>query len=148
MVNPISDPDQSRIIHADRPPEDAGTRSARHIAYILIGLYGVLLAGVGCVAAFRTAATNSEWLDLFKSGFLILGGGLTTVLGYYFGSRGTQQAEESAQSARAEARSAMDAARAEEARAEEILARAAEDEAPTFGEAVPADESLVPPDQT
>ena len=29
------------------------------------------------------------WFDLFKYGFVILGGALTTLIGYYFGKRGS-----------------------------------------------------------
>ncbi len=35
---------------------------------------------------------GKEWLDLFRDGFLILSGILTTLIGYYFGNRGSEAA--------------------------------------------------------
>jgi len=52
----------------------------------------------GVAAVFHRAATESkDWLDIFKSGFLLLGGGVTTIIGYYFGSRQTTRAFEAAE---------------------------------------------------
>lgn len=83
--------------------ETPSGRTAKNIAYGLIGTYALALACIGGVAAWR----DSEiWIDLFKSGFLILGGALTTVIGYYFGSRGVQDAEANALRANERASSA------------------------------------------
>jgi hypothetical protein len=68
-------------------------RTARQIALLLIAAYTVALGAI-LGAAIYTA--NEIWFDLFKSGFLLLGGSLTTIIGYYFGSRGVQEAEQSA----------------------------------------------------
>jgi hypothetical protein len=69
------------------------SRTSRHIAYIFLGLYAVTLLFIGIVAAIKHPPSDQVWFDLLKSGFLILGGGLTTVIGYYFGNRGIQEAE-------------------------------------------------------
>ena len=71
--------------------ESPAERSARLIAFLLVGFYGAGLLLIGLVAAFLDDTGN--WLDLLKSGFLILGGTLSAVVGYYFGSRGIQDAE-------------------------------------------------------
>ncbi|MFQ5641491.1 MAG: hypothetical protein ACE5IR_26235 [bacterium] len=68
----------------------------------MIAIYGGLLVIIGIVAAFKTGDDGKYWVELLKSGFLILGGGLTTIIGYYFGSRGTQEAQEIAEIARDE----------------------------------------------
>jgi uncharacterized membrane protein len=70
------------------------SRTSRHIAYIFLGLYGITLLFIGIIAAIKPLPSGQVWLDLLKSGFLILGGGLTTVIGYYFGARGIQEADE------------------------------------------------------
>jgi hypothetical protein len=75
-------------------PEGHISRTSRHIAYIFLGLYAVTLLFIGIVAAIKPPPSDQVWFDLLKSGFLILGGGLTTVIGYYFGNRGIQEAEE------------------------------------------------------
>ncbi len=82
--------------------ESSAARTAKYIAYSLIGIYGVLLIAIGIVAAYKTGDDSKAWVDLLKSGFLILGGGLTSVIGYYFGSRGTQEAQEVAEITRKE----------------------------------------------
>ena len=74
----------------------------RIIAYSLIGIYGSALLLIGIVAAFKKGDDGNTWVQLLKSGFLILGGALTTITGYYFGSRGTQEAQNIAESAREE----------------------------------------------
>ena len=61
------------------------------------------LATIGVVAACKTGEEAAAWIQLLKSGFLILGGGLTTIIGYYFGSRGIQEAQDMAEQARARA---------------------------------------------
>lgn len=35
---------------------------------------------------------GQDWLELFRDGFLILSGILTTLIGYYFGNRGSEAA--------------------------------------------------------
>jgi hypothetical protein len=73
---------------------------------LLTYAFGLLLVGI--IAAVRDSPT---WFDLFKSGFLLLGGGLTTVIGYYFGSRSAQDAEASASLAIQAAQKTSDEAR-------------------------------------
>jgi hypothetical protein len=73
-----------------RPSSEAGTdprTTARIIAFALIGVYGFALIGTMSIAAYQGVSANNPWLDVFKSGFLLLGGALTSIIGYYFGSR-------------------------------------------------------------
>lgn len=107
-------------------------RTSKHIAYALLASYTLALMLIGIVAAFFKTSPNDEvWLDLFKSGFLILGGGLTTIIGYYFGSRGVQEAEQRGAIALQEAQRANEEAERARARVLELE----ELQAPTFEEA-------------
>jgi hypothetical protein len=74
-------------------PEGPIARTTKRIAYILLGLYGICLMAVAVAAFIEGSSGDRVWFELFKSGFLLLGGALTTVIGYYFGSRGVQEAE-------------------------------------------------------
>ena len=76
--------------------ESSTARTARRIALLLVGVYATALLFIWIMALVMVLKTgeSSQWYDLFKSGFLILGGGLTSIIGYYFGSRGIQEAEE------------------------------------------------------
>jgi hypothetical protein len=67
----------------------------RRIAIILLSAYVGTLVFAGLVGAFKTSPADQAWVELFKSGFLLLGGGLTTVIGYYFGAKETQKAVDS-----------------------------------------------------
>jgi hypothetical protein len=71
-------------------------RSAKHIAYFFIVVYATCLVIILFFAFYEPTSGDRIWYNLFKSGFLLLGGALTTIIGYYFGSRGTQEAERSA----------------------------------------------------
>ncbi|UCE60721.1 MAG: hypothetical protein JSU63_03015 [Phycisphaerales bacterium] len=102
--------------------------TTRNIAYVLLALYGVALLFVGVTAALRGG--DRVWIELFKSGFLILGGGLTSVIGYYFGSRGTQEAEAAVKEAEAKVGELRD------------MLRDVESQAPTVDEEV-----LIAPEQ-
>lgn len=82
--------------------ESPVTRTARNIAYALIAIYGLTLVSIGIIAATKAGTDADVWVELLKSGFLILGGGLTTIIGYYFGSRGVQEAQDTAELARSE----------------------------------------------
>ncbi|UCC53634.1 MAG: hypothetical protein JSV68_06595 [Anaerolineaceae bacterium] len=103
----------------DKKGQNQELKTTRNIAYALLISYGASLILIGIVAAFFTKSPEEaeDWLDLFKSGFLILGGGLTTVIGYYFGSRGAQAAEERSAQAVQEAQMAITEAETERARA-------------------------------
>jgi hypothetical protein len=111
--------------------EDHIARTSKNIAYALLVSYAVALILIGIVAAFKPSGDGDAWLDLFKSGFLILGGGLTMVIGYYFGSRGTQAAEERGALALQEAQKANEEAERERVRVLELE----ELQAPTYEEA-------------
>lgn len=111
--------------------EDQISKTSRNIAYSLLASYGAALILIGLVAAFKPSQDDDAWLDLFKSGFLILGGGLTTIIGYYFGSRGTQAAEKRGALAMQEAKKANEEAERERARVWELE----ELQAPTYEEA-------------
>ena len=94
-------------------PESPTTRTTKRIAFLLLGLYAVSLLLALLAAIYEDPSSNRVWFELFKNGFLLLGGALTTVIGYYFGSRGLQEAEMSASIAQQEAeRRAREAERA------------------------------------
>lgn len=112
------------------PPEGHVSRTSKHIAYTLLTLYALALTLIGIVAAIKDPPSDQVWFDLFKSGFLILGGGLTTVVGYYFGSRGIQEAEDRVAIALQEANRAKEEAERERSRIKELE----EIQAPTYDE--------------
>jgi hypothetical protein len=62
------------------------------IAVGQLALFATSLLLAAIAAAFSDPTLAEKWLEIFKSGFLLLGGGLTTITGYYFGSRQTRQA--------------------------------------------------------
>lgn len=67
------------------------------ITYIVLCGYVVILLVllVKALSSFSMdggAQVGEEWLALFKDGFLVLGGILTTLIGYYFGNRGSDVA--------------------------------------------------------
>ena len=99
-------------------------KTARNIAYIMLGVFCLLLLLILGSAVFFKTAANNVWLDLFKSGFLILAGGVTTVLGYYFGNQGVQEAQAAQVKAEKESMGAIDAAEKEKAAAETVKAEA------------------------
>ncbi|MEJ1409134.1 MAG: hypothetical protein RPU60_02800 [Candidatus Sedimenticola sp. (ex Thyasira tokunagai)] len=103
-------------------------RTSKHIAYGLIALFSICLVLI--LLAGIWSGEPSEWREIFKEGFLFLGGALTTVIGYYFGSKGTQEAEASAAIAQREAERAKKEAEEEKMK----LAKYQEDEAPTYDE--------------
>ncbi len=94
-------------------------KTTRNIAYALIGLYGACLVLV-FIAAFTNNNGGKEWVSLFRDAFLILGGSLGTVIGYYFGSKGTRNAEERALQAKNEAENAIKQSETEKKLAEEL----------------------------
>lgn len=83
----------------ERPTFHAST--SRNLAFMLLGAFtlGIIFAGYGAYQ-FQDNA-DGAWLDIFKSGFLILGGSLSSVIGYYFGSRESQAAEQSVKASQA-----------------------------------------------
>ena len=120
-------------MNADQSARETPTgRTTKNIAYALIGIYGCGLLGIGAVAAILEllGLASGTWFELLKSGFLILGGALSTVIGYFFGSRGIQEAEANAMHAEERAQVAekeLDNERTERRRLQEA-------EAPTSGE--------------
>lgn len=54
-----------------------------------------VLAAITSVDVPRSCSTVT-WDEYFRTGFLLLGGTLTTITGYYFGSRGVERAQNSA----------------------------------------------------
>ena len=69
------------------PEENTIQHTAKMIAYSLIFIFFIGLIGTGAVSAVNN---DSEWFNLFKDGFLILAGAITTIIGYYFGSKRTE----------------------------------------------------------
>ena len=126
--------------------ETPTARTARHIAYGLILVYGGGLLGIGLFAALlalQGVAASDTWFELLKSGFLILGGALSTVVGYYFGSRGVQEAEANAKQAEERAQTAE----SELQRERSERRRLEEEEAPTYGEPLGGETGLIDPDE-
>jgi len=122
------------------------SRTSKYIAYALLGLYALALVLIGIVAALKDDPQVSQvWFDLFKSGFLILGGGLTTIIGYYFGSRGTQEAETRVATALKD----LDEARADlenqQKKVRELSEKLEDKQAPTVNEETPG--IIEPPDE-
>ena len=115
--------------------------TSKRIAYALIFLFSLCLL---LVLFKATAGDHDErWYELFKEGFLFLSGALTTVIGYYFGSRGTQEAEASAAIALREAKELKKQNEKERSELEELRAFI-EDQAPTKTEDDLTDETLPP----
>ncbi len=119
--------------------------TAKRIAFGLILLFALSLLAI-LVTAITKPSGGSLWFELFKEGFLFLSGALTTIIGYYFGSRGTQEAEKSAAIALAEANRLKAEAEKERKDIEE-LQEFIEDEAPTHDEKSLDNEMIIPDDE-
>lgn len=84
---------------------DLVAQTSTWIAYCLIGVYALALfivLGVAAWGHFRGAADNQVWVDLLKNALAAWGALLTAVIGYFFGSRGTERALQDAAAARDE----------------------------------------------
>jgi len=109
----------------DGPTDTETNKMSRRLAGWLVGLFAAMLVAMFVAAVFLTdGGESSAWLELFKSGFLILGGMVTTVIGYYFGHRTAEEAQDQA----AHAIAGKARAETQKQRLEEELA------APTFDE--------------
>lgn len=72
------------------------------IAYVILGIFCLFLLIILVKALNLYSSTTiandkhvkhaETWLTLFKDGFLLLGGALTTLIGYYFGNKGSEAA--------------------------------------------------------
>jgi len=123
------------------PRESTTARTSRQVAFTLIALFGALLIGTFVASVFLDTTRASQFVEMFKSGFLLLGGAVTTIIGYYFGSRRTQQAQSAAVHAVREASAAKAEAEMQRRKADELRADL---NAPTRDESSlePADEFL------
>lgn len=65
------------------------------IAFSILFVFSGLLIALLVVAYHEEKEVNG-WLDLFKSGFILLGGAFTTFMGYYFGAKSGENAMEQA----------------------------------------------------
>jgi len=74
-------------------------KAANIIAFGMIGFFLIGLILVGGAAAYNN---DNDWFILFKDGFLILAGAMTTIIGYYFGSRRTESVESDLRNAKEE----------------------------------------------
>lgn len=110
--------------------EGAIQKTSKHIAYGLILLFSVCLVMMLLAGIFGKDTASQDWRDMFKESFLFLGGALTTVIGYYFGSKGTQEAEASAAIAQKEAERAKKEVEEEKRKFAELR----EMDAPTYEE--------------
>lgn len=100
------------------PDENSIQHTAKMIAYSLISIFFIGLIGTGAVSALNN---NSEWFNLFKDGFLILAGAITTIIGYYFGSKRTEIIESDLRRVKKEKIKAVRLKKAKEAALEKIL---------------------------
>jgi hypothetical protein len=73
-------------------------RLTKYITYFVLVGFLIILIGILLIALNRyvinekSEVIGKEWFTLFKDGFLILSGVLTTLIGYYFGNRGSDAA--------------------------------------------------------
>lgn len=70
------------------------TNLTTNITYIVLISFIIILASMLIKAMVdynlaENTETGEVWLSLFKDGFLLLGGVFTTLIGYYFGSKGS-----------------------------------------------------------
>lgn len=100
------------------PDENVIQHTAKMIAYSLIFIFFIGLLGTGAVSAVNN---NAEWFNLFKDGFLILAGAITTIIGYYFGSKRTEIIESDLRRVKKEKSKAVKIRKAKEAALERIL---------------------------
>jgi hypothetical protein len=107
-------------------PSSPDFKTTDGLAFSLMTLFfaTLLLAYFGS----HDAETGKEWRELFKSGSVLFGGALTTVVGYYFGSR---TAKESGQEVVKQAVATVATASAQ---AERISLKEEEAQAPTTDE--------------
>ena len=81
--------------------------ATNRIAYVVLAVFCLFLLIILINALFMFSTGNWDnpekmeyaqtWLSLFKDGFLLLGGALTTLIGYYFGTKGSEAALENAE---------------------------------------------------
>jgi hypothetical protein len=100
------------------PDENSIQHTAKMIAYSLILIFFIGLLGTGAVSAVNN---NNEWFNLFKDGFLILAGAITTIIGYYFGSKRTEIIESDLRRVKKEKMKAIKQRKAKEAALEDAL---------------------------
>jgi len=76
------------------------------IAYVILAVFSTFLIIIllNALTLYNSDTKDIErikfaekWLDLFKDGFLLLGGALTTLIGYYFGNKGSEAALKTAE---------------------------------------------------
>ena len=83
---------------------------SKNLTYWILGL---MLAGISFAALMsflewrRNDGADDFWAELFKTGFLLIGGAFTSIVGYYFGSAGAEEARAQADRAKAEAEKAQ-----------------------------------------
>lgn len=85
----------------------ANNNATNRIAYVVLAVFCIFLLIILINALFMFSTGNwnnpekmeyaQTWLSLFKDGFLLLGGALTTLIGYYFGTKGSEAALENAE---------------------------------------------------
>jgi hypothetical protein len=86
-------------------------RSAAQFGLVVFVSFSLILVMVGAAAI---ALDSPTWFELLKAGFYVLGASVTTVIGYYFGSKGAQEREARALEREAEAEEAKDQANLEQ----------------------------------
>lgn len=74
----------------------------RWVAIVLLILFSfslVYLIIFNTVLYFPKSEVNERWFAIMKDGLVLLGTSLTTIIGYYFGQRRAEQAENKAKEA-------------------------------------------------
>ncbi|RZS93543.1 hypothetical protein [Aquimarina brevivitae] len=78
-------------------------QTTNSIAYIVLFVFSIFLAIIlyKAISLYTNDGKMTEygekWLELFNNGFLLLGGALTTLIGYYFGNKGSEVAQSNAE---------------------------------------------------
>lgn len=74
------------------------SKLTRNITYSVLGSFiFLLLILLFHAMTVKKNLDSSPWIELFRDGFLILSGILTTLIGYYFGNRNSDLAQEQIQ---------------------------------------------------
>lgn len=106
---------------------DPRVNTTHRITYLFVFLFGAVLVGLFITSFYFSDPKDPEnkiaeqWMEIFKSAFVILGTVLTTIIGHYYGSKGKQEADQKAQNAEQLAEMAREEARNKEIQLENVL---------------------------
>ena len=90
----MADPIESSTTDEIKKNLDKLTSNITYVVLIgfIVILCIILIKALTCTTDASGKIIGDEWLSLFRDGFLILSGILTTLIGYYFGNRGSDAA--------------------------------------------------------